>query len=105
MFKAGGCGASYDLGTSEVLGNKITESDAEGILLVRFTMACWAIFQSNSGFRVFFETLTLGDGNICNAHNWNSSWINNPNSKTYLAVGQYLNFNQNASNIYRRSVC
>jgi len=33
-----------------------------------------------------------------------TSWINNPNSKTYLAVEQYLNSNQNMSNIYRRSV-
>ena len=64
-----------------------------------------AIFQANTGFRDFFETLTLVDGNIFNALNWNSSWINNPNSKTYLAVKQYLNFNQNTSNIYRRSVC
>ncbi|WP_411896221.1 DUF6090 family protein [Winogradskyella sp. A2] len=33
-----------------------------------------------------------------------TTWINNPNSKTYLAVEHYINSNQNSSNIYRRSV-
>ncbi len=33
-----------------------------------------------------------------------TSWINNPNSPTYLAVEQFLNSNQNMSNIYRRKV-
>lgn len=33
IFMAGGWGASYDLGTSEILGNKITEANANGILL------------------------------------------------------------------------
>lgn len=33
IFMAGGWGASYDLGTSEILGNKITEAHAKGILL------------------------------------------------------------------------
>lgn len=33
IFMAGGWGASYDLGQSEVLGKKITEANAEGILL------------------------------------------------------------------------
>ena len=33
-----------------------------------------------------------------------TTWINNPNSKTYLAVEHYLNSNQKNSNIYRRSV-
>ena len=33
IFMAGGWGASYDLGTSEVLGNKITAAHANGILL------------------------------------------------------------------------
>lgn len=33
IFLAGGWGASYDLGYSEVLGEKITQANAEGILL------------------------------------------------------------------------
>jgi putative intracellular protease/amidase len=33
IFMAGGWGASYDLGTSDILGNKITEAYAKGILL------------------------------------------------------------------------
>ena len=33
IYMAGGWGASYDLGYSEVLGEKITEANAEGILL------------------------------------------------------------------------
>jgi putative intracellular protease/amidase len=33
IFMAGGWGASYDLGTSDILGNKITEAYANGILL------------------------------------------------------------------------
>ena len=33
IYMAGGWGASYDLGTSEVLGEKISEAHAEGILL------------------------------------------------------------------------
>ncbi len=33
IFMAGGWGASYDLGTSEILGKKITEAHGEGILL------------------------------------------------------------------------
>ena len=33
IFMAGGWGAAYDLGTSEVLGAKISEAHAEGILL------------------------------------------------------------------------
>lgn len=33
IFMAGGWGASYDLGTNEMLGNKITEAHANGILL------------------------------------------------------------------------
>lgn len=33
IFMAGGWGASYDLGQSEVLGEKITEANAAGILL------------------------------------------------------------------------
>ncbi|MBI9010804.1 MAG: type 1 glutamine amidotransferase domain-containing protein [Clostridiales bacterium] len=33
IFMAGGWGAAYDLGTSDVLGNKLTEANAEGILL------------------------------------------------------------------------
>jgi hypothetical protein len=57
-----------------------------------------AIFQANSGFRDFFVTLTVVAGHIYNAQNRYSSWINNLNSKTYLAVEQYLNFNQNISN-------
>jgi len=33
IFMSGGWGASYDLGTSELLGTKISEAHAEGILL------------------------------------------------------------------------
>lgn len=33
IFMSGGWGAAYDLGTSEVLGEKISEAHAEGILL------------------------------------------------------------------------
>ena len=33
VFMSGGWGAAYDLGTSEVLGQKITEANEEGILL------------------------------------------------------------------------
>jgi len=33
VFMAGGWGASYDLGSSEILGNKITEAHTKGILL------------------------------------------------------------------------
>ncbi len=33
IFMAGGWGAAYDLGTSELLGEKISEAHAEGILL------------------------------------------------------------------------
>ncbi|MEO0562157.1 MAG: type 1 glutamine amidotransferase domain-containing protein [Chloroflexota bacterium] len=33
VFMSGGWGAAYDLGTSEVLGEKISEAHAEGILL------------------------------------------------------------------------
>lgn len=33
IFMAGGWGASYDLGYSEVLGEKLTQANAEGILL------------------------------------------------------------------------
>lgn len=33
IYMAGGWGASYDLGYSEVLGDKITEANAEGILM------------------------------------------------------------------------
>lgn len=33
-----------------------------------------------------------------------TTWINDPNSKTYLAVANYLNSNQETNNIYRRSV-
>ncbi|MGF1667244.1 MAG: type 1 glutamine amidotransferase domain-containing protein [Acidimicrobiia bacterium] len=33
VFMAGGWGAAYDLGTSEVLGQKISEANEEGILL------------------------------------------------------------------------
>lgn len=33
-----------------------------------------------------------------------TSWINNPNSPTYLAVEQFLGSNQKTSNIYRRKV-
>lgn len=33
IFLAGGWGASYDLGYSEILGEKITQANAEGILL------------------------------------------------------------------------
>ena len=120
IFLAGGWGASYDLGTSEVLGEKITQAHAEGILLgsvchgvLGFLMAKDttglplvqhkkmtgvtdkqveelgigitpmhpetelkkhnADFQSNTGFRDFFETLTVVDGNIVTGQNQNSS--------------------------------
>ncbi|HMQ49174.1 MAG TPA: type 1 glutamine amidotransferase domain-containing protein [Saprospiraceae bacterium] len=33
IFMAGGWGASYDLGSSEILGQKITDANTEGILL------------------------------------------------------------------------
>ena len=33
-----------------------------------------------------------------------TSWINNPNSKTYLAIYKYLSLNQSTNNTYRRSV-
>lgn len=120
IFIAGGWGASYDLGTSEILGNKITEANAKGILLgsvchgvLGFLMAKdttgaplvegkkmtgvtdkqveeldisitpmhpetelrkhGANYQSNTGFRDFFATLTIFDGNIVTGQNQNSS--------------------------------
>lgn len=120
IFMAGGWGASYDLGTSDILGNKITEAHANGILLgsvchgvLGFLMAKdtnghplvegkkmtgvtdkqveeldisitpmhpetalrkhGAIYQSNTGFRDFFATLTVVDGNIVTGQNQNSS--------------------------------
>lgn len=120
IFMAGGWGASYDLGKSEILGNKITEAYANGILLgsvchgvLGFLMAKdnngrplvegkkmtgvtdkqvkelnisitpmhpetelnkhGAIFKSNTGFRDFFATLTVVDGNIITGQNQNSS--------------------------------
>lgn len=120
IFMSGGWGASYDLGTSSILGQKISEAYAEGILLgsvchgvLGFLMAKdtigqplvtgkkltgvtdkqveelninitpmhpetelkkhGAIFQANTGFRDFFETLTLVDGNIVTGQNQNSS--------------------------------
>ena len=120
IFLAGGWGASYDLGTSEILGEKITQAHAEGILLgsvchgvLGFLMArdttglplveykkvtgvtdkqveelgisitpmhpetelkkYKADFQSNTGFRDYFETLTVVDGNIVTGQNQNSS--------------------------------
>ena len=121
IFISGGWGASYDLGTSEILGNKITDANANGILLgsvchgvLGFLMAKdaatgrplvegkkmtgvtdkqvneldisitpmhpetelrkhGAIYQSNTGFRDFFATLTLVDGNIVTGQNQNSS--------------------------------
>ena len=120
IFMAGGWGASYDLGTSEVLGNKITEANAKGILLgsvchgvLGFLMAKdttglplvegkkmtgvtdkqvkelnisitpmhpetelrkhGAIYQSNTGFRDFFATYTVVDGNMATGQNQNSS--------------------------------
>lgn len=120
VFMAGGWGASYDLGTSEILGEKITEANAEGILLgsvchgvLGFLLAKetngmplvkgkkmtgvtdkqvqelnisitpmhpetelkkhGAIFQANTGFRDFFETLTIVEGNIVTGQNQNSS--------------------------------
>lgn len=120
IFIAGGWGASYDLGTSEILGNKITEANAKGILLgsvchgvLGFLMAKdttgaplvegkkmtgvtdkqveeldisitpmhpetelrkhGANYQSNTGFRDFFATLTVFDGNIVTGQNQNSS--------------------------------
>jgi putative intracellular protease/amidase len=120
IFMAGGWGASYDLGTSEILGNKITEANAKGILLgsvchgvLGFLMAkdtdglplvegkkmtgvtdkqvkeldisitpmhpetelrkYGAIYQSTTGFRDFFATLTVSDGNIVTGQNQNSS--------------------------------
>lgn len=33
-----------------------------------------------------------------------TTWINNPNSTTYLALDIYLNSNQETNNVYRRSV-
>ncbi len=33
IFMAGGWGAAYDLGTSDILGEKLTQANAEGILL------------------------------------------------------------------------
>lgn len=120
IFMAGGWGASYDLGTSEVLGEKITEAHAKGIFLgsvchgvLGFLMAKdttglplvegkkmtgvtdkqvkelnisitpmhpetelrkhGAIYQRNTGFRDFFATLTVVDGNIVTGQNQNSS--------------------------------
>lgn len=120
IFMAGGWGASYDLGTSEILGSKITEANANGILLgsvchgaLGFLMAKdttglplvegkkmtgvtdkqveeldisvtpmhpetelrkhGAVFQSNTGFRDFFATLTVVDGNMVTGQNQNSS--------------------------------
>lgn len=120
IFLSGGWGASYDLGKSEILGNKITEANAAGILLgsvchgvLGFLMAKdttglplvkgkkmtgvsdkqveelninitpmhpetelkkhGAIYQANTGFRDFFATLTLVDGNIVTGQNQNSS--------------------------------
>lgn len=120
IFMAGGWGASYDLGTSEVLGNKITDAYENDILLgsvchgvLGFLMAKdttgrslvegkqmtgvtdkqveeldisitpmhpetelkkhGAIFKSNTGFKDFFATLTVVDGNIVTGQNQNSS--------------------------------
>lgn len=120
IFMSGGWGASYDLGRSEVLGKKITEANAKGILMgsvchgaLGFLMAKdtigaplvegkkmtgvtdkqveeldisitpmhpeaelrkhGAIYQSNKGFRDFFATLTVIDGNIVTGQNQNSS--------------------------------
>lgn len=120
IFIAGGWGASYDLGTSDILGNKITEAHANGILLgsvchgvLGFLMAKdtnghplvegkkmtgvtdkqveeldisitpmhpetelrkhGANYQSKTGFRDFFATLTVVDGNIITGQNQNSS--------------------------------
>lgn len=120
IFMAGGWGASYDLGTSKILGEKITKAYSEGILMgsvchgvLGFLMAKDttgrplvegkrltgvtdkqveelnisitpmhpetelrkqnAIFESNSGFRDFFETLTVVDGSIVTGQNQNSS--------------------------------
>ncbi len=120
IFMAGGWGASYDLGTSEMLGNKITKAHANGILLgsvchgvLGFLMAKdttgrplvegkkmtgvtdkqvkeldisitpmhpetelrkhGAIYQSNTGFRDFFASLTVIDGYIVTGQNQNSS--------------------------------
>lgn len=120
IFMAGGWGASYDLGTSDLLGTKITEAHANGILLgsvchgvLGFLMAKdttgrplvegkkmtgvtdkqvnelnisttpmhpetelrkhGAIYQSNTGFRDFFATLTVVDGNMVTGQNQNSS--------------------------------
>ncbi len=120
IFMAGGWGASYDLGTSALLGTKITEAHANGILLgsvchgvLGFLLAKdttgrplvegkkmtgvtdkqvnelnisttpmhpetelrkhGAIYQSNTGFRDFFATLTVVDGNMVTGQNQNSS--------------------------------
>ncbi|WP_375582818.1 type 1 glutamine amidotransferase domain-containing protein [Cyclobacterium xiamenense] len=120
IFMSGGWGASYDLGTSAVLGEKISQAYEEGILLgsvchgvLGFLMAedttgqplvagkkmtgvtdkqvkelnisitpmhpetelrkQGAIFQSSTGFRDFFETLTVVDGTIATGQNQNSS--------------------------------
>ena len=120
VFMAGGWGASYDLGTSDLLGDKISEAHAKGILLgsvchgvLGFLMAkdttglplvegkkmtgvtdkqvkeldisitpmhpetelrkLGANYQSNTGFRDFFATLTVVDGNIVTGQNQNSS--------------------------------
>ena len=120
IFLAGGWGASYDLGTSEILGKKITQAHAEGILMgsvfhgvLGFLMAKdttgrplvegkkltgvtdkqveelninitpmhpetelreqKADFQCNTGYRDFFESLTVVDGNIVTGQNQNSS--------------------------------
>lgn len=120
IFMAGGWGASYDLGTSDLLGTKITEAHANGILLgsvchgvLGFLLAKdttgrplvegkkmtgvtdkqvnelnisttpmhpetelrkhGAIYQSNTGFRDFFATLTVVDGNMVTGQNQNSS--------------------------------
>lgn len=120
IFMAGGWGASYDLGISKVLGDKLTEANAKGLLLgsvchgvLGFLMAKetngqplvqgkrmtgvtdkqveelnisitpmhpetelkkqGAIFESNTGFRDFFATLVVEDGNIVTGQNQNSS--------------------------------
>lgn len=49
IFMAGGWGAAYDLGTSEVLGQKITEANAKDILL---GSVCHGVL----GFRLAEET-------------------------------------------------
>jgi putative intracellular protease/amidase len=120
IFMSGGWGASYDLGTSKVLGEKISQAYEQGILLgsvchgaLGFLMAedttgqplvagkkitgvtdkqveelnisitpmhpetelkkQGAIFLSSTGFRDFFETLTVVDGKIVTGQNQNSS--------------------------------